>query len=630
VFWLHYSRLAVQAAALFFMGSAASITQLNATEVGHLLVEVCGDDYRKYCEGIDHFGFTGKWIDGLTKTEIPDKLHEIGVTTPEHADRILMELGKLKLRQILDGDDKTHVFLSHNWGTGNANHTRVMRVNEELKKRGLVTWMDTERMEGSTLDAMANGIDNTCVVIVFITSAYRDKVNGTDLADNCKKEFNFASQSKPNALIPVVMEAEMRTTADWHGPLAMTLGTHLYVDMVSDEEDVFTAQCDKLFQSVCNVLEKQFGGTLMSSKTREYVRNQFRRHSNPSSPSSHAVPVSPTTDSTHASPAKPQTTPASASDRSPSAPGSPSAHATTTPMSVRKHSVTESPVRDTKDFDVLHAKLKALDEAAWQGDAEGCWQLFADVVAEKAKLAHADGVDASSKAAEAAAAGTSVNTTAASRCSLEYYQGDVDGTRGLPHGLGIGSYPDDSRYAGQWKHGKRDGYGVVTQLSETSYAGLWRDDVFLRGTCSAVNYVYEGDFLNLEFHGFGRRTERTGDFHIFVGEWRHNVKEVRFTSFQVPLAPSLLFSLRLFYCSHGNVVCFVTCVGTCRAKASCVRATPRMQWCAGACGKPTKRSTASEAAAPCRDSPLCMFTFLVTPAPPPFFFFFFLVYCVLC
>lgn len=44
---------------------------------------------------------------------------------------------------------KFHCFLSHDWGTderGLRNHDTVALVNEGLKKRGLSTWFDAEKM----------------------------------------------------------------------------------------------------------------------------------------------------------------------------------------------------------------------------------------------------------------------------------------------------------------------------------------------------------------------------------------------------------------------------------------------------------------------------------------------------
>ena len=50
-----------------------------------------------------------------------------------------------------------HVFLTHDWGKdaeGRDNHKRVSKINKALKERGLITWFDEDRMEGSIVDAM--------------------------------------------------------------------------------------------------------------------------------------------------------------------------------------------------------------------------------------------------------------------------------------------------------------------------------------------------------------------------------------------------------------------------------------------------------------------------------------------
>ena len=94
---------------------------------------------------------------------------------------------------------KTHVFLTHDWGTdelGRNNHERVTVVNEWLKDHGVVTWFDSDRMKGNVVQQMFNGIDNTCIVIVFITKNYIDKISGKNgQGDNCLKEFNYGEST---------------------------------------------------------------------------------------------------------------------------------------------------------------------------------------------------------------------------------------------------------------------------------------------------------------------------------------------------------------------------------------------------------------------------------------------------
>ena len=70
------------------------------------------------------------------------------------------------------------VFLSHDWGTNKENHLKVKDVNERLKEMGYVTWFDEDvhRMKGDMDSAMSQGIEESKVMLVFVTDAYRQKV----------------------------------------------------------------------------------------------------------------------------------------------------------------------------------------------------------------------------------------------------------------------------------------------------------------------------------------------------------------------------------------------------------------------------------------------------------------------
>mmetsp|Transcript_37643 Transcript_37643/g.94374 ORF Transcript_37643/g.94374 Transcript_37643/m.94374 type:complete len:518 (-) Transcript_37643:436-1989(-) len=129
-------------------------------------------------------------------------------------------------------------FLTHDWGEdelGRNNHERVARINEELKKQGLVTWFDGERMQGSIVDQMSSGIDSSHTVVAFVTQRYVQKVAQTgNPRDNCKLEFNYATSRKPGMIVPVVMERRMKNTADWTGAVGMHLGPLIYQSFLDD------------------------------------------------------------------------------------------------------------------------------------------------------------------------------------------------------------------------------------------------------------------------------------------------------------------------------------------------------------------------------------------------------------
>jgi len=60
--------------------------------------------------------------------------------------------------------------LSYNWS-----HKDVVRqLNCELKSAGYHTWIDVDRMTGSTLKAMAEAIEGSAVVLMFISEGYKN------------------------------------------------------------------------------------------------------------------------------------------------------------------------------------------------------------------------------------------------------------------------------------------------------------------------------------------------------------------------------------------------------------------------------------------------------------------------
>jgi hypothetical protein len=146
----------------------------------------------------------------------------------------------------------TDVFLTHDWGIdqqGRANHARVSLINKGLQKRGVSTWFDEEKMEGSIIDKMCSGIDDAALVIVFVTERYCSKVNGSNRQDNCKLEFAYAAQRKgAGKMIACTMEDRIRNPQTWAGMLGMVLGGDLFVDMVDDVK--LEASLDRLAATI--------------------------------------------------------------------------------------------------------------------------------------------------------------------------------------------------------------------------------------------------------------------------------------------------------------------------------------------------------------------------------------------
>ena len=130
---------------------------------------------------------------------------------------------------------KLKVFASPDWGEGAATHARVRTVVERLRAHGVDVWFDETHMKGGILDAMCRGIDESDVVLVFVTRRYVAKVASGDETDNVRREFLYAA-ARPARLLAVRFDAAL--AAPWSGPVGMVLGSHLYVDLARPDADV--------------------------------------------------------------------------------------------------------------------------------------------------------------------------------------------------------------------------------------------------------------------------------------------------------------------------------------------------------------------------------------------------------
>ena len=108
-------------------------------------------------------------------------------------------------------------------------------------------------MIGEIRQKMVEGIENSDVIVVFVTETYRDKVNQPDGRDNCRFEFNHAFEQKGSKfMIPVVMEPCMRNAREWKGLLGAALSGHLYIDFSSafTDDAIFDAKVKELVSSI--------------------------------------------------------------------------------------------------------------------------------------------------------------------------------------------------------------------------------------------------------------------------------------------------------------------------------------------------------------------------------------------
>ena len=123
--------------------------------------------------------------------------------------------------------------LSYNWGHQNV----IKRINTALKARGYTVWVDIEQMKGSTVEAMADAVEQAAVVCYGISNAYKE-------SPNCRMEAQYAHQQEKD-MVPLMMEDGYRAK----GWLGMLLGVRLWYGFFGPavESDVaFDGKVDEL------------------------------------------------------------------------------------------------------------------------------------------------------------------------------------------------------------------------------------------------------------------------------------------------------------------------------------------------------------------------------------------------
>ena len=91
---------------------------------------------------------------------------------------------------------------------------------------------------------------------------------------------------------------------------------------------------------------------------------------------------------------------------------------------------------------------------------------------------------------------------------------------GNKHGKGIFTWPDGEKYEGEWKDGKFHGRGIYTWPDGTKYDGEWKDDKkHGKGVYTFHSGAkYEGEFKDDKYHGIGVYTYSDGE--KYEGEFK--------------------------------------------------------------------------------------------------------------
>lgn len=142
----------------------------------------------------------------------PEKESELRATAPPTYTEAVAEGAKSNL--------SGHVMISYNWGSKD----RAQLVRDKLKESGYNVWFDEEKMAGDLLEAMADAVEKSAVVLICLSEKYKD-------SQNCRSEAQYAYKRK-RPVIPLLVQDGY----DPDGWLGLIVGTKLYYKFCSDKD----------------------------------------------------------------------------------------------------------------------------------------------------------------------------------------------------------------------------------------------------------------------------------------------------------------------------------------------------------------------------------------------------------
>ena len=123
-----------------------------------------------------------------------------------------------------DKDGKKYdIMISYCW----AQKALCHQINDRLEQDKYNVWLDRDEMHGSIIERMAEAIEQAKVVLICMSSNYKNSIN-------CKAEAEYAFSRKSN-IVPLIVEPQYKADG-WLGFMA---GSKIYVDFADKEGEEF-------------------------------------------------------------------------------------------------------------------------------------------------------------------------------------------------------------------------------------------------------------------------------------------------------------------------------------------------------------------------------------------------------
>ena len=107
-----------------------------------------------------------------------------------------------------------HIMISYN----SKSKETCLKIRNELENIGFITWIDVQNISGSSLESMADAIENSHCVLMCMTEKYKQ-------SPNCRLEAEYTVNLN-KSIIPLILEKGYKPD----GWLAIILGSKIFID----------------------------------------------------------------------------------------------------------------------------------------------------------------------------------------------------------------------------------------------------------------------------------------------------------------------------------------------------------------------------------------------------------------
>ncbi|XP_064620178.1 uncharacterized protein LOC135483318 [Lineus longissimus] len=155
--------------------------------------------------------------------EAMELFDKIVSTVPKHRCRkaakgILWNLRDAEMHNPTEEpSQRPHIMVSYQWDA----KPLVLKVRDALRAAGYKVWVDVDNMEGSTINAMAEAVENSTVVLMCMSHRYKE-------SQNCRSEAEYA-YTRRKEIIPLVVETQYKPD----GWLGFIKGAKMYYDITN-------------------------------------------------------------------------------------------------------------------------------------------------------------------------------------------------------------------------------------------------------------------------------------------------------------------------------------------------------------------------------------------------------------